>query len=293
MFKRKMRELASIDGVKLKFYAVGEYGSDTARSNYHLNVFISDQGNIPLNPEKARLYIRKLARKAWPKDKRGGATVRTITGSRIQYVTKYVTKQFNGSLAVRSMEDHRRAMPHGGMVEFTQSKGVGYDATPYYADYLKDQAKVLQSMSLADIERIVEGLTESANNGGKATKKQIADHQNGDSKIDLNQVTAFRSIYDIITGRIRFSLIDVENKKDEGGSKKMPKAWRVKLIEQLKLSEEHWQLFVRAKNQIEKALDEARTPEERERIGKETRYRSKNDEMSFWTRDRKSSNPLT
>jgi len=64
----------------LRYYAVGEYGSKTRRPHYHLILFNMDIGNIaPLQNQ-------------W---KKGFADVGTVTSSSINYVTKYMFKQFN------------------------------------------------------------------------------------------------------------------------------------------------------------------------------------------------------
>lgn len=64
----------------LRYYAVGEYGSKTRRPHYHLILFNMDIGNLA--PIKNQ----------W---KHGMSDVGTVTSASINYVTKYMFKQFN------------------------------------------------------------------------------------------------------------------------------------------------------------------------------------------------------
>ena len=64
----------------LRYYAVGEYGSKTRRPHYHLILFNMDVENIA--PVKNQ----------W---KYGMSDVGTVTSASINYVTKYMFKQFN------------------------------------------------------------------------------------------------------------------------------------------------------------------------------------------------------
>ena len=77
-FFKRLRK--SIEPHKIRYYAVGEYGTDTARPHYHIILF-----NLPIDK------IDNV-RKAWA-DKEGQEIghidVGTVTGGSIHYVTKY------------------------------------------------------------------------------------------------------------------------------------------------------------------------------------------------------------
>jgi hypothetical protein len=87
----------------LRYYAVGEYGSKTRRPHYHLILFNMDIGNIaPLQNQ-------------W---KKGFTDVGTVTASSINYVTKYMFKQFNRKTDKRTppfsiMSKGRKKSPYG------------------------------------------------------------------------------------------------------------------------------------------------------------------------------------
>lgn len=72
-----MKRLRKLTGNGLRFFAVGEYGSTTARPHYHLLLF-----GYPY-----KFSIGKAISDSW---KKGFVSVGSITGASINYVTKYV-----------------------------------------------------------------------------------------------------------------------------------------------------------------------------------------------------------
>lgn len=72
-FFKRLRKI--YEGVKIRFYAVGEYGSNTDRPHYHAIIF-----NMPIDCVHA-------VDRAWSK---GFIKVGTVTGDSIAYCTKYL-----------------------------------------------------------------------------------------------------------------------------------------------------------------------------------------------------------
>ena len=85
--QRKVHDEFKITGKKIRYYAVGEYGSQTRRPHYHLLLFNYDIDNTNQfiakwkNTETAQSY--------------GHVDVGNVTAASINYVTKYMFKGFN------------------------------------------------------------------------------------------------------------------------------------------------------------------------------------------------------
>lgn len=78
----------------IRYYAVGEYGSKTRRPHYHMILFNYDIANlVPFsNQWKSTTTGRPF----------GFVDVGTVTGASINYVTKYMFKQFNRKTDLRT-----------------------------------------------------------------------------------------------------------------------------------------------------------------------------------------------
>lgn len=97
LFMKRLRKITPKE-IILKYYAVGEYGSETFRPHYHAIIFNSNQADIE---------------KCWP---HGGVHTDFVNGATVAYTTKYINK---GKLIPVHQNDDR-------LPEFQlMSKGLG------------------------------------------------------------------------------------------------------------------------------------------------------------------------
>lgn len=75
------------DSPKLRYYAVGEYGSNTGRAHYHLIIFNSDENSI----RKHWSLLNKVTNKIEPI---GLVHLGQVTEASVQYVLKYMVQKF-------------------------------------------------------------------------------------------------------------------------------------------------------------------------------------------------------
>jgi hypothetical protein len=78
---------------KIRYFAVGEYGSKTERPHYHILLFNYDIANLA--PITAQWKNTNTGNPL------GHVDIGTVTGSSINYVTKYMFKQFNRKTDIR------------------------------------------------------------------------------------------------------------------------------------------------------------------------------------------------
>lgn len=109
----------------LRYYAVGEYGSKTRRPHYHLILFNMDIGNIaPLSNQ-------------W---KKGFSDIGTVTASSINYVTKYMFKQFNRKTDKRTppfsiMSKGRKLKPQQKAQGLKEYGIIGFEYLNHYGTH--------------------------------------------------------------------------------------------------------------------------------------------------------------
>lgn len=79
-------------GLKFRYYACGEYGSQGLRPHYHALIFLEDY------MEKTAFHVQ--LQKAWPL---GSTDVGTVTGASVAYTLKYMAKA--GKIPMHSNDD--------------------------------------------------------------------------------------------------------------------------------------------------------------------------------------------
>lgn len=98
----------------IRYYAIGEYGSQTHRPHYHLIIF-----NLPLFDSVDTLPLNLFLQKSW---QYGTIQVGTVTTASIQYVTNYVLK--------------KNSYPIGSEKPFANiSQGLGRNYLTDFAEY--------------------------------------------------------------------------------------------------------------------------------------------------------------
>lgn len=88
----------------IRFYACGEYGSQTHRAHYHLIIFnlpINDKVFLKYNKTGEKLYTSETIQKIW---KKGLISVGDVTWNSAAYVARYVMKKIKGNDSARTYE---------------------------------------------------------------------------------------------------------------------------------------------------------------------------------------------
>lgn len=87
-----MKRLRKIYGQKLRYFMVGEYGTETKRPHYHIILFHYDEGNRlnTLHIERAWCVKNRNSRKV---ERLGIVDIRPLNYARIMYCTKYVIQK--------------------------------------------------------------------------------------------------------------------------------------------------------------------------------------------------------
>lgn len=97
LFIKRLRK--SLPDVKIKYYAVGEYGGKTMRPHYHLILFGAD----PVSVTKAWCYEDKVTR---VRSSIGQCHFGVVTGASIGYSLKYMQKP--GKIPLHARDDRQK-----------------------------------------------------------------------------------------------------------------------------------------------------------------------------------------
>lgn len=128
--KRIRAEFAKLYGQYLfKYFAVGEYGSETERPHYHIILM-----GLPYNDA----YVDTILRKCWNYcDKDIGIKIMPCPEEAIRYVTGYVMKKLTGKKGFEEYEKNLREPPF-----MICSLGIGQQWMYDNEDYIRQQKKI-------------------------------------------------------------------------------------------------------------------------------------------------------
>ena len=120
----------SDEGTKIRYYAVGEYGSKTKRPHYHAIIF----GLSPYDVKHKEYIIDAWQHRCedWQFDRSRGrkCSLQPVCPEDIEYVTGYVQKKLSGPLAAEEYGDKERPFA-------IMSKGLGLEFALQNADRLR------------------------------------------------------------------------------------------------------------------------------------------------------------
>lgn len=126
LFMKRLRKELSYSGIKIRFYAAGEYGSKNLRPHYHIVLFgvgLSDLGcNKPFSWNDLRQpYFRSpLLEKVWTS---GFVLACDVSYETCAYVARYVTKKLNGER--KEEYERRNCIPEFCLM--SRKPGIGAD----------------------------------------------------------------------------------------------------------------------------------------------------------------------
>lgn len=131
--KRLRREQDYHRGGKIRFFAAGEYGSQTARPHYHLILFgwtppEGDLVKLSYSNQGHPYYRSLLIERLWPY---GYNVVGGVSWQSCAYVARYILKKQKGDAA--SIYDDHGIEPE--FVRMSRMPGIGYQ---YYEDHKDD-----------------------------------------------------------------------------------------------------------------------------------------------------------
>lgn len=111
-FLKRLRRSLAREGIKIKFYMCGEYGSHYDRPHYHACIFGYDFPDKTLWSirKDVKLYRSARLEKLWPF---GHSSVGTVTFESAAYVARYIVKKILGKEAA---DHYMRFMPDTGEI---------------------------------------------------------------------------------------------------------------------------------------------------------------------------------
>lgn len=125
-FLKRLRKNHNIEG--LRYYAVGEYGTQLQRPHYHVLLlnydFVDKKIWQPAKRENDYLYRSEALEKLWTF---GHSSIGTVTKESISYVARYVTKKitgpqadlhYSGKLPEFSLQSLKPGLGHGYFVKY-------------------------------------------------------------------------------------------------------------------------------------------------------------------------------
>lgn len=125
-FFKRLRK--SIEPVKIRYFACGEYGSQFSRPHYHAIVFnhCFDDAQLFSIRGKTRLFVSNKLQRLWPF---GYSTIGSVTFESAAYVARYVLKKVNGKL-----KDFYYDGLQPEFVVMSRRPGIAYDWIKQFKD---------------------------------------------------------------------------------------------------------------------------------------------------------------
>lgn len=111
LFMKRLRKLLSARGIKVRFFACGEYGEDNYRPHYHIMIFgydFPDKSIWRRTGSGHYTYVSKELQQLWPL---GFSDIGNVTFQSAAYVARYILKKVTGAPAE---EHYRRVHPITG-----------------------------------------------------------------------------------------------------------------------------------------------------------------------------------
>lgn len=130
-----MKRLRYYVGQKIRYYAAGEYGSDTFRPHYHLILFgfeLTDLKPLQRTKQGFHLYTSEFLERVWSDEdfvKLGHVAVGEFSWESAAYVARYVTKKQYGESGKAAYEAFNMEPPFALM---SRNPGIGRN---YYTEH--------------------------------------------------------------------------------------------------------------------------------------------------------------